>query len=152
MDTDVRQARQAALGRMQARVNICESYSESERLRARLDERTLPKVDLYAPKFRPPATLAEWIDDRVLERAPLTGCPETGPLVTLLEAMRQGRAEAVKAVRAARALDRGAQAVAYRNIVAWRQQADAAKLGAETLINAVDAEWSRQHLAERDDD
>lgn len=152
MSIDVAEARRAAVERLQERRNVWESHTEAEQRRAWVDGRALPRMDIFAPEVRPGQTLGEWLDDRVLERTALAGFPETQVLTGILEAARQGQGDAVKAVKAARQLDRGVQAVAYRNVLAWKGHADAPKVGAEALMNAVLTEWERLGLATEDPD
>lgn len=151
MSVDVAEARRAAAGRLRDRENTFESHTEAEELRARLEGRTLPRQDIYAPRFRPPGNLGEWLDDRVLEASGLAGFPGAPVLAGILEGMREGPAGAVNAVRGARQLDRAAQAAVFRNIQALRRDA-AGRFGADTLLNAAEGEWARLRLAAEDPD
>jgi hypothetical protein len=143
----------AAVARMQeGRRNEYRSYTRAEQLRAELDGRTLPRLDLNAPEFRGPRTLAEFLDDRVIERGRLAGMPETPLLVTIAEAARGGAEAAVRVVRLARQLEPRIQLVVYRNLEIWRASGDADATGARGLVAAVLAEWSRFRLPDREPD
>lgn len=146
-------ARQAALERYEQRRNQYESHTDAEHRHAWLEGRSLPRQDLFAPIFRAPQTLGEWLDDRVLERnGVLLTCPETRILIAVAEAAREGTGAAVRAVRAARQLGRAAQWVTYQCLVQWKDRDDAGKTGGEQLVSAVLAEWSKLRLAQKDPD
>lgn len=136
----------------QDRRNEYRSYSRAELLRAELDGRVLPRHDLSSPEYRGPATLGEWLDDRVLEWGRLAGDPAAPFLVTLAEAARGGADAAVRVVREARRLEPRAQLTVFRNLELWRRLGDSDRGGADGVIAAVLGEWSRLRLPEADPD
>ena len=148
----MREAWEAARERREARRNVYQSYTEAEELRARLEGRTLERVSIMAPQFRGPSTAAEFFDDRILERnSSFWGLRETPVLIEVAAAAREGAEAAVRAVKAARQLDRPAQWVVCQSITAWGR-GDAAKTGADQAVNAVLREWSRLRLQQGDPD
>lgn len=144
-----RETYKAARERLEARRQSCTSYTEREELQAKLEGRTLPRIGLYAPTFRPPETAAEFFDDRIIERnSQFFGKPETPVLIEVAAAAREGAAAAVRAVKAARELDTDTQWVVYQNLVMWKHHDYAARTGAERIIARVLSAWSDLKLAE----
>lgn len=142
----------AALARKRERRNHYESYSETERLRARLEDRALPSVSVMAPELRDPESVPEFFDDRIVEWGKLLNDPAAPVLLAVAAAARESAQAAVQAVGAARRLDRQAQWVIYQNLRAWHGHHDAARTGSGRALGAVLAEWSRLGLAEEDPD
>jgi hypothetical protein len=145
---DMQEARAAAAVRKQERLNHYETYTDAEKLRARLEGRTLPRMDMYADIFAGPASPSQFFDDRLIEWGQITWDPAGPVLVAIADAAREGAGPAVQAVRAARKLDHQAQWAVYQNLMRWKRDSNAAKVGAEPVINAVLDEWSRLGLAE----
>ncbi|HEY1914249.1 MAG TPA: hypothetical protein VGH27_01625 [Streptosporangiaceae bacterium] len=154
MDVDVGAVYLAARERLEERANVYRSHTEAEKRQAWLRGEELSGPGIYSDPYRAPGTLAEWLDDRIVERnSSFHQCPETGVLFAILAAAREGGATAaVAAVRPARQLDPRAQWTAYENVRSWRGHPAAAKFAADSLMNAVLAEWSRLRLAEEDPD
>ncbi len=144
----------AAARKRQDRTNTYTSYTEEE-LRAKLEGRTLKKVSMYSPPFRPPESEAEWWDDRIIAHGSALGgggFPEAPVLVAVAVAAREGGADAaVKAVRAARQLEPRVQWGAYQNLLIWKSNDLALRcFGADWVVGRVLAEWSRLRLPEAD--
>jgi hypothetical protein len=149
----LREIYEAALARYQQdRRNKWHSYTEAERRQAWVEGRELPRMDLYAPEYRPPETAAEFFDDRIIEWGHRPGFPEAPVLIEVAAAARESAEAAVQAVRAARRLDRRIQWVIYQNLLSWKQHSNADRTGADRTARAVLAEWSRLGLPEEDPD
>lgn len=147
-----REVYQAALQRLGERRNGYATYSEAERRRAWLEGRTLPRMDPFAPRFRPPETAAEYFDDRLIEWGRLPGDPAAPVLVAVADAARESAAAVVQAVKAAKRLDRRVQWVIFSNLLLWKGGNEAAKTGADRIVSAALGEWSRLRLPETDPD
>ncbi len=118
-----------------------------------MEARELPRDSLYAPEFREPSSVAEFFDDRVLERdRQFWDLPETPLLLEVADAARESADAAVRAVRAARRLDVRVQWVIYQNLVLWKGGNKAATTGADRIVSAVLGEWSRLRLTAEDPD
>ena len=130
-----------------------QSHSVVERRQAWLEGRELPRMDLYAPEFRPPRTPAEFFDDLIIQWGRMPAFPECPLLLAVAVPAQAGdTAAAVKAVKAAKGLERPVQASVYRNFEAWRTHADAVDTGASSTVLAVEAEWERLKLATTTED
>jgi hypothetical protein len=150
---DMRAVRAAAVERKKReRTNHYESYTELERLRAKLDGRELPRMDPFMDTFAGAATASQFFDDRILEWTSASWVPVGLVLVAIADAAQEGAGAAIAEVKPARQLDRAAQWTVYQNLEHWRQHADAAKTGAEAIVRAVEREWARLGLAEADPD
>lgn len=144
---------EAARERVEARRNRWRSYTEAERRQAWVENRELPRQSSSDPAFRAPETLGEWLDDRITERhRQFWSYPETRVLIAIADAARGGAEAAVKAATPARSLDRRAQWGAYSNLLEWKREHEAAKLGADRIINAVLRAWEKSGLAAEDPD
>ena len=139
----------AARERLEARRNVHQSPSEAERRKAWMEVRELPQGTLYAPRFRPPSSAAEYFDDKIIERnRQYWGLPETAVLLEVAAAARENASAAVRAVRAARKLDARVQWVVCQNVREWGRDGDAARTGADRITAAVLGEWHRLGLQE----
>ena len=132
------------------RENVYRSYTLQEERQAWLEGRDLERVSISAAPFRDPETLAEWLDDRVIEwgQQLLQGSPEAAVIVTVAEAAREGAAAAVRALGAAKQLTPAAAWNVYQTLQGW-PGADDRRLGAD-LAAALTAEWRRLKLPEKD--
>jgi hypothetical protein len=149
---DVRAVHAAAVARMRERENHYQSPTEKERRAAWIEARQLETISIYAPMFREAKTAAEFFDDRICEWGSLLGDPQAPVLLAIADAAREDAAAAARAVAAARQLDRRGQWLVYSNLGHWHSHADAARVGAETVVKAVLREWSKLKLAEEDPD
>lgn len=145
-------AYRAALERKKReRRNEYQSYSLAEERQAWVEGRTLKRISISAPEYRDPENLAEWIDDRLIERrVALHGLPESPVLYAVLAAARESTAAAAGALKAARGLAPAVQYCVYENLQLWRQSDAAGRTGADRLAAALSGEWSRLKLPEQD--
>jgi len=147
-------AYRAARARLEERRNRYVTYTEQEELRAKLDGVELPRVGMYAPEFRAPATAAEAWDDVVVRLGgPLNrGWPEHRYLAAVAAAARDGgAAAAVKAVKDARQLEPAQQHAVYKNLLSLEKDPDKRFADVQQVVRAVLAEWERLDLAQGDE-
>lgn len=126
------------------------SYTVQEERQAWLEGRELERVSIYAPEWRDPENLAEFLDDRVIEWGHAQGSPEAPVMIAVAEAARESTAAAVRALKAARALPPEVAWNVYRNLDRWRALDEAGRMGVGPLVAALSAEWRRLKLPAED--
>jgi hypothetical protein len=146
-------AHKAALERKKRdRENVYKSYTVAEERQAWLEGRELERISIYSAPYRDPATLAEWLDDRVLEwgQRLMRDRPEAALMVAVAEAARESTAAAARALKAARELTAAEAWAVYQNLDGWPALDPTRRLGADLLGAALTAEWRRLKLPTED--
>jgi hypothetical protein len=147
MDIDVVQLRSAAAERRQGR--RWQPVDERRAVASALVEgRSIPTVhnSWSGPEFNPPASLGEWLDDRLTERTWAASDPATEVVFAITEAMRESPDAAVTAVRRARALTPLQQYLVFATLTIWRSRNF---MLADPVLLAVVRQWAKLRLAEQ---